>query len=123
MCHTEHVFHLKCRHWGRERFSGDPCIRSRIVDGRHTGCGYIESLGSVNSDDFCHRCKYRETIGNHWTPFAQVSNGGLAKIEEKRRQRSLVLEALHPPLDCRHRWFHQWKAIWRPPRNQARFLI
>jgi len=89
MCHTEHVFHRPCRHWGRERFVGEPCCRSRIVNGRHTGCGYIENLGSSNSDEYCHDCQYRRARGGGWKPFAQLSNDGWAKLEQKIQQRSI----------------------------------
>ncbi|KAF2193718.1 hypothetical protein K469DRAFT_241304 [Zopfia rhizophila CBS 207.26] len=92
MCHTEHVFHRPCHHWGRERFVGEPCIRSRVVNGRRTGCGYIECLGSVNSNELCSDCKYRQTRGGGWTPFADISNDGWAKIEERIRQRSMRLD-------------------------------
>jgi hypothetical protein len=88
MCHTEDVFHGPCRHWGRERFIGGPCCRSRIVDGRHTGCGYIEKIGAVNSNELCSDCKFRLTRGRGWKPFAHVSDDGWAKVEEKLRQRS-----------------------------------
>jgi hypothetical protein len=88
MCHTEDVFHGPCRHWGRERFIGGPCCRSRIVNGRHTGCGYIEKIGAVNSSELCSDCKFRLTRGRGWKPFAHVSNDGWAKIEEKLRKRS-----------------------------------
>jgi hypothetical protein len=89
MCHTEDVFHAPCRHWGRERFIGGPCCRSRIVNGRHTGCGYIEKIGAVNSNELCFDCKFRLARGPGWKPFAYVSNDGWAKVEEKIRQRSV----------------------------------
>ena len=88
MCHTEHVFHRPCCHWGRERFVGEPCIRSRLVNGRHTGCSYRESLGSTNSNDYCCDCKYRQAKGGYWRPFADISNGGWAQIEKKAKQRA-----------------------------------
>lgn len=92
MCHTEHVFHRPCRHWGRERFVGEPCIRSRLVNGRHTGCSYRESLGSTNSNDYCCDCKYRQAKGGYWRPFADISNRGWAQIEKKAKQRALSSE-------------------------------
>ncbi|KAF2801028.1 hypothetical protein K505DRAFT_43132 [Melanomma pulvis-pyrius CBS 109.77] len=92
MCYTEDVFHRPCRHWGRERFVGGPCCRSRIVNGRHTGCGYAEKIGSVNSNELCSNCKFRQARGGGWKPFANVSNDGWARVEEKIRQRSLGSE-------------------------------
>ena len=89
MCHTEDVFHGPCRHWGRERFIGGPCCRSRVVNGHHTGCGYIEKIGAVNSNELCSDCKFRLTKGPGWKPFAYVSEDGWAKVEEKIRQRSV----------------------------------
>ena len=95
MCHTEHVFHRPCCHWGRERFVGEPCIRSRLVNGRHTGCSYRESLGSTNSNDYCCDCKYRQAKGGYWRPFADISNGGWAQIEKKAKQRASSSEYSH----------------------------
>ena len=95
MCHTEDVFHKACHHWGRERFVGGPCCRSRLVNGRHTGCGYIEKIGSVNSNDLCFDCKFRQARGGEWRPFANVSNDGWARVEEKIRQRSLTSDDLY----------------------------
>ena len=54
MCYSQHVFHRQCRHWGKDRL--DPCIRSRVVGTVHTGCGYIDSLGTVDTNDRCQRC-------------------------------------------------------------------
>jgi len=88
MCQIEHVFHTPCSHWGRERFVGEPCIRSRVVEGRHVGCGYIENLGSTNSKELCYDCKYREVKGPGWRPFEGISDDGWMKVEEKRRKQS-----------------------------------
>lgn len=88
MCHTEHVFHNPCHHWGRERLA--PCCRSRNVNGSHTGCGYIENLGSINSNDWCPKCKYRDSQGGDWRPFALISEDGWFRVQEKLRQRSIV---------------------------------
>ncbi|KAF9741688.1 hypothetical protein PMIN01_01227 [Paraphaeosphaeria minitans] len=55
MCTSQHVYHRCCRSWGRNRL--DPCIRSLVVDGHYTGCAYIESLGSVDTDDLCFQCE------------------------------------------------------------------
>ncbi|KAF2493468.1 hypothetical protein BU16DRAFT_563626 [Lophium mytilinum] len=113
MCHTEHVYHTPCSHWGRTRFVGDPCIRSRVVNGRHTGCSYVESLGTCNSSELCHECQYREALGGSWRPFAGISDGGWREIEEKVRKRSVGLEGY--PYDC------QGRRVWWFGRNMRRW--
>lgn len=93
MCWIEHVYHKPCRHWGCERFAGEPCIRSKVLNGRHTGCGYVEDAGSVSVDEYCPGCKYRRAqTGEEWMPFAKISSVGWARVEEKIRQRSMGLE-------------------------------
>lgn len=59
MCTSQHIYHRCCRCWGKERL--EPCIRSCIIDGYHTGCGYIESLGTVDTEDLCLRCRSQAT--------------------------------------------------------------
>jgi hypothetical protein len=89
MCYYEDVFSHACKHGGRRRFVGEPCCRSRIVNGRHTGCYELINFGSANSSELCRDCKYREeahTTG--WKPFSQVSNDGWAVVEQKFRRRS-----------------------------------
>ena len=81
MCHSEHVFHRPCRHWGRERLQ--PCCRSRVVNGFHTGCGYIESLGPVTSQEQCFACNHREAIGHGRKPFPQITGG--TRLEPRER--------------------------------------
>ena len=61
MCYVEDVFHAQCGHWGRRRFSGAPCVRSRIVDGISTGCSEVELVGMANSDQLCYICKRHRT--------------------------------------------------------------
>lgn len=117
MCHTEHVFHRPCCHWGRERFVGEPCIRSRLVNGRYTGCSYRESLGSTNSNDYCCDCKYRQAKGGYWRPFADISNGGWAQIEKKAKQRASSSEySLIQEVGRRLSWFGQNVRSWLPSR-------
>jgi hypothetical protein len=89
MCHTEHVYHRACSHWGRERTVGEPCCRARITSGRHTTCLYTENMGSVNSNDPCSQCIYKLARGNDWKPFEHVSNAAWARVEERLRQRGL----------------------------------
>jgi hypothetical protein len=57
MCYVEDVFHIKCKHWGRQRFSGEPCVRSRVVNGVYTGCSEMIVAGMANSDQPCWLCK------------------------------------------------------------------
>ncbi|KAF2874410.1 hypothetical protein BDV95DRAFT_332087 [Massariosphaeria phaeospora] len=114
MCFTEHVYHQSCRHWGRERFVGEPCPRSRIVDGRHTGCSYVENLGSTNSKDYCFNCRYLETQGGSWRPFANVSTEAWAKVEEKNLKREANRFA-HARNSTR-RWYGYWRRWW-PSRS------
>ncbi|KAF2203595.1 hypothetical protein GQ43DRAFT_256662 [Delitschia confertaspora ATCC 74209] len=113
MCHTEHVFHRPCCHWGRERFVGEPCIRSRVVGGRHTGCGYKESLGATNSNEYCCECRYRQAQGGAWKPFAGISNNGWVKVEEARRQRYTRSNKFCHVRDDPLRWLEYWKGWWR----------
>lgn len=114
MCCLESVFHKPCRHWGRDQFSGEPCCRSRIVDGRPTGCAYVEVTGSVNSNDICSNCKYRDATSQATgvlRPFSLVSDEGWAKVEEVFHQRSILggkgrnfpsrHKAYHPTEKCR----------------------
>lgn len=92
MCQKEHIYHLPCRHWGRDRLT--PCIRSNVVGGRHVGCLYVDIIGSENSNEKCYACKRRQvTHPFGWNPFRGVSAAGMAVIEEKARQRSHVLAA------------------------------
>ncbi|KAF1930128.1 uncharacterized protein M421DRAFT_91306 [Didymella exigua CBS 183.55] len=108
MCHTEHVYHRACSHWGRERIVGEPCCRARTASGRHTTCLYTENIGSVNSSDPCSQCIYQLARGDDWKPFEHVSNAAWARVEERLRQRRLAMSqtALHldgtletPPID------------------------
>jgi hypothetical protein len=87
MCHTEHVYHRACSHWGRERIVGGPCCRARIIGGRHTTCLYTENIGSANSSDPCSQCVYKLAQGDDWKPFEHVSNAAWARVEERLRQR------------------------------------
>ncbi|KAF2643601.1 hypothetical protein P280DRAFT_256796 [Massarina eburnea CBS 473.64] len=91
MCYTESVFHQPCCHWGKDRL--EPCCRSRIVDGFHTGCGYHESLGSANSSELCHDCKYRAAQGEGWKPFAPVSNEGWSRLEQQVQHQPMPANA------------------------------
>lgn len=92
MCQKEHIYHLPCRHWGRDRLT--PCCRSNVVDGRHSECLYIDIIGSENSDEKCYACKRREmTQPSGWKPFQGVSAEGMAVIQEKARLRSRALAA------------------------------
>jgi hypothetical protein len=92
MCYKEHVFHTPCHHWGREQFVGEPCCRSRVVQGEHTGCAYVEVLGSSNSELKCQNCMYRTEHPAGWKPFANISNEAWAKVEEKSRKRTSARE-------------------------------
>jgi hypothetical protein len=56
MCITEHIYH-SCGHWGKERFVGEPCVRSRVVCGQHMGCSYKETVGMANTGERCLNCK------------------------------------------------------------------
>src|SRR5690242_16514672 len=85
MCHTEHVYHRACSHWGGERIS-EPCCRARIVGGRHTTCLYTENIGSANSNEPCSQCIYKLARGDNWKPFEHVSNAAWARVEERLRQ-------------------------------------
>lgn len=91
MCHTEHVYHRTCSHWGRERIVGEPCCRARIIHGCYTSCLHAENIGSVNSSDPCSQCANQHARGEDWKPFALVSNAGWARVQERLRQRSLGL--------------------------------
>lgn len=95
MCHTEHVHHRACSHWGRERIVGEYCCRARIINGRYMPCLYTENTGSVNSNDSCSQCTYQVTVGKGWKPFARVSNAGWARVEERMQQRGL--RPIFPP--------------------------
>ena len=57
MCYVEDVFHVKCGHWGRRRFVGEPCVRSRTVKGKPTGCFEVEVVGMSNCNQVCWLCK------------------------------------------------------------------
>jgi hypothetical protein len=72
MCYIEHVYHRPCCHWGRDRFVGEPCCRSRFSNDYPIACTYAENIGSVNSSELCSNCKYRLTTGGAWRPFANV---------------------------------------------------
>lgn len=72
MCYVEHVYHQACRHWGRDRFVGEPCCRSRFANGYPVACTYAEKMGSVNSNELCPDCKYRLSSGEASRPFARV---------------------------------------------------
>jgi hypothetical protein len=86
MCYMEDIFHTKCGHWGRQRFSGEPCIRSRIVDGRHTGCSYLEVIGMANSDQPCWLCK---RVGGSDLPLASsTASASLLTIPQQPRRSS-----------------------------------
>jgi hypothetical protein len=56
MCRTLNVFHLSCKHWGRDRFLGEPCARSRLVNGVWRPCTYVELCGADNTWALCPRC-------------------------------------------------------------------
>lgn len=96
MCYTVHTFHGLCSHWGRDRLQ--PCCRSRVVDGSHTGCGYIDSLGATNSPDWCGACKVRRQQNGKWQPFAQLSDEGWAWVRLKVQKRAVDSED-YPFLD------------------------
>ncbi|KAF2130484.1 hypothetical protein P153DRAFT_384753 [Dothidotthia symphoricarpi CBS 119687] len=130
MCHTEHVYHRPCSHWGRERFVGEPCCRARIVDGRYTPCLYAENIGSVNSKEACVDCRFRKSRGGDgWRPFAKVSIAGWARVEEKMQQREVrqAASVRYEEGNCAlslggscgsrgdsegHRWYYHWKGWW-----------
>jgi hypothetical protein len=72
MCYISHVYHRPCRHWGRDRFVGEPCYRSRRVDGYAVACTYAENVGSVNSSELCGECRYRMACGLREWPFGDI---------------------------------------------------
>jgi hypothetical protein len=83
MCYIEHVYHVSCRHWGRDRFVGEPCCRSRFVDGHGVACAYAEDMGSISSSELCSNCRYRLARGPAWRPFAHVE----VVLRERRKER------------------------------------
>lgn len=83
MCYVEHVYHRPCRHWGRDRFVGDPCCRSRFANGYHVPCTYADNMGSVNSNELCGDCRYRLASGGAWRPLAGVVAILQARVEMK----------------------------------------
>jgi hypothetical protein len=56
MCNLEHTYYILCHHWGRNRFVGEPCIRSRYMGSTPLGCSYQEIIGMVNLCSLCPRC-------------------------------------------------------------------
>ena len=60
MCYMEDVFHVKCGHWGRRSFVGEPCVRSRRVRSRLIGCSEVEVVGMANCSQLCWLCKRHE---------------------------------------------------------------
>jgi hypothetical protein len=83
MCYIEQVYHRPCRHWGRDRFAGEPCCRSRFANDHPIACTYAEKIGSVDSSELCSNCKYRLTTGGAWRPFADVLVLMQTRSEEK----------------------------------------
>lgn len=83
MCYISHVYHQPCCHWGRDRFVGEPCCRSKCVSGHVVACTYAECLGSSNSSELCSECRYRLAYGSTWRPLADV--GTMLKERLKKR--------------------------------------
>lgn len=47
----------------------------------------MEMIGMANSKELCPDCRYCESQGNIWRPWAQISHGGWAKIQTKLKER------------------------------------
>lgn len=71
----------------------------------------MESLGSGNSSEACHDCRFRQPQGA-WRPFSQISSGGWEKIEEKVKERSMSTGSY--PYD------HEGKCLIQP-RTRVRY--
>lgn len=95
MCYKEDVFHIQCGHWGRRRFSGEPCIRSRVVKGNHTGCSYVDIIGMANSDQLCSLCARTGTVSRPKLPPHSVSSPAVVQ-----RRFSLEAASMVAPSKC-----------------------
>lgn len=106
MCHTEHVFHRPCGHWGRDRIVGEPCCRSRISNGRHVGCHYPERYGTGSSSSLCPTCKYRLQHSGSWIPSTKSSDGSWARIDERLTVKDIWRDG--SILHCGQVWVWLW---------------
>jgi hypothetical protein len=55
MCYLEHVYHTRCRHWGKDRITA-ACPRAKLVQGFTLPCHDREFLGVANCVLHCHIC-------------------------------------------------------------------
>lgn len=83
MCWVESVFHLECRHWGRDR-NREPCPRA-TPSGQSIGCSDSQPLGTVTVPQKCPRCQDQEQQGG-WMPFRSLTEEGIRVIDERRRR-------------------------------------
>lgn len=131
MCAIEDVFHNTCGHWGQQKFSGEPCIRSRSVSGIAIRCSYHEVIGMANSKDPCWLCKRASVSGSSsslskmplttppQTPDTEISQADLeTKMDGEGRGRRLSLVSLR-----RLSEFGSWNQDWTQGRRESQSSI
>jgi hypothetical protein len=96
MCYIEHVYHRPCCHWGRDRFIGEPCCRSRFANGFPIACTYAENIGSADNNELCSDCKYRLASPEPWRPLGSVDALLRLRLEEKVSKRESSVTVLVP---------------------------
>ncbi|KAF2096579.1 hypothetical protein NA57DRAFT_58483 [Rhizodiscina lignyota] len=80
MCWTECVFHLPCKHWGPDRFVGEPCVRARPVVSRQLSP--VAGTSSRSSSVSVYSTVYDPSV--HSTASTVSSTNGISSCSSVR---------------------------------------